>query len=55
MQGVQKSAPSSLIVFPTHFSQLSISEDLYVPAKQGSEIVDGLMALNTRFLGLSQS
>ena len=36
-QGVQESAPSVLMVFPTHFSQIFMEGDLYVPAEQGSE------------------
>ena len=36
---MQESAPSVLIVFPAHFSQLVLSAGLCVPATQGSTIL----------------
>ena len=38
-QDVHELAPSLLIVFPTHFSQLLLSAGLLVPAEQGSEML----------------
>ena len=45
---MQESAPSVLMVFPTHFSQLFLSAGLCDPVKQGSAIL--IDHLNLSFL-----
>ena len=51
LQRMHESAPSLLIVFPTHFSQLSLLAGLCDPAKQGSGICVQSLINRVSFLG----
>ena len=47
---MQELAPSVLIVFPTHLSQLFFLPRLYVPAEQGSVIFLSLISIPNKLI-----